>query len=197
MMRVGITGNIGSGKTLVCSVFEHLGVPVYYSDQAGRRISQSAEVISEIAAVFGKAVLQADGQIHRKALSAIVFNSKAALQSLNAIIHPRVRADYEKWCLAHASAAYTLMESAILFEHAFYQQMDYNICVQAPKPLRVQRVMQRDGVAKEAVEARMANQWPEDKKIVLSDFVIYNDGKQMLIPQILDLHRTLLDNIGA
>ncbi len=193
MIHLGITGNIGSGKTVVCTVFEHLGVPVYYSDSAGRRISQSAEVISEIGTVFGKEVLQANGHINRKVLSSIVFANNVALQKLNAIVHPRVRADYQEWCLMHSSAAYTLMESAILFEYDFYQQMDYNICVSAPKSLRVHRVMQRDRMAKKAVEARMANQWSEERKIVLSDFVIYNDGKQMLIPQILDLHRTMLD----
>ncbi len=191
MIHVGITGNIGSGKTLVCSIFEALGIPVYYSDRAGKRLSQHPEIIKEISTLFGKAILQQDGQINRQALADIVFNNTEALAQLNKIIHPRVHKDYKAWRNQQQYAPYTLMESAILFEHGFYTQMDYNICVSAPKAIRIQRVMTRDGISQSTVEARMGNQWTEDKKNAFADFIIHNDGNTMLIPQILALHNKL------
>lgn len=191
MIHLGITGNIGSGKTTVCHIFEALGIPVYYSDEAAARLRQTPEVAALIQQHFGPNVLHSDGSIDRQALGVIVFNDKAALAALNAIIHPRVRHHYQQW-QQQQHAPYTLMESAILFEHQLHQQMDYNICVTAPKLLRIARVMQRDQLSRQAVQARMQHQWPQAKKIALADFLIHNDEKQGLLPQILQLHTQLL-----
>lgn len=192
MLRIGLTGNIGSGKTLVCHIFAQLGVPIYYSDKAGKRISEQSEVRKAISNTFGTSVLQTDGSLNREALANIVFTNRAALNKLNHIIHPHVRNDYAQWCNTHSLYSYTIMESAILFEHKLYQTMDYNICVSAPSTLRIQRVMHRDGINQKAVKIRMQNQWEEAKKTAMANFVIYNDEQQMLLPQILRIHEHLL-----
>jgi dephospho-CoA kinase len=192
MIKVGLTGNIGSGKTTVSRLFEIIGVPVYNADLQGRLISQHPDVISEIITVFGSDVVDSEGLLNRKAVAAIVFNDALKLQQLNAIIHPKVRLDFTDWCNARLSAPYVIHESAILFESGLSKLFDKTIMVTAPDALKLERVMSRDGVSEKDILSRMANQWPDAQKTAHSDFVIVNDGKSSLIEQVFSIHQVMM-----
>lgn len=190
-MKIGITGGIGSGKSSVAKVFEVLGIPVYYADDAAKRLMNTNEELKEkIQLQFGSDVYK-DGKLDRKYLSEIVFNNPEKLQLLNAIVHPATLKDAEKW-MQHQSTAYSLKEAALIFESGAHESLDYVIGVTAPAPLRIQRTMQRDGITREDVIARMDKQMDETIKMKLCDFVLTNDEQEMLLPQILALHEKLL-----
>lgn len=191
MMRVGLTGNIGSGKTTVCRLFEFLDVPVYYADEKGKLVLESAEVKSEIAERFGTEYIGEDARPDKGKLAELVFNDKKKLHELNAIIHPKVQMDFEKWVAGHHNSAYVIMEAAILFETGRYKDFDNIILVTAPRELRLQRVCERDNVSQKDVLARMKNQWEEERKIPLADVVIHNDGKELLMPLVEKIHDQL------
>lgn len=192
MLKVGITGGIGSGKSSVCKIFEVLGVPIYYADDRAKALmTTNTDLIAGIKERFGEAAY-VNGQLDRGYLAGKVFNNKEALAALNALVHPAVALDAERWHKEHLKAPYTLKEAALLFEAGSYKQLDKIIVVTAPKKVRIQRVMQRDNVTAELVEARMNNQWPEEKKVALADYVIDNSGEQELIDQVMQLHQQLL-----
>ena len=192
MLKVGITGGIGSGKTIVCNVFELLGIPVYYSDEESKGLLDNNAVVKEnVLKIFGNDILTDSGIIDRKKLSALVFEDKTKLQQLNAIVHPAVAKHFDEWVKLHATGNYILKEAAILFESGADKQVDTVITVTAPLELKIQRAISRDKISKEQVEQRMSNQWTDEKKIKLSEFVIYNDEDQMLIPQVLKIHELL------
>ncbi len=191
MLQVGITGNIGSGKTTVCRVFEILGVPVYYADLRARAIMEKHEVLEQVVGAFGREVLDENGQLQRKLLAAIVFNNKEKLERLNAIVHPLVREDYRQWVAAQHHQAYVMQEAAILFETGMAASFDKVIVVAAPLELRIARVQQRDGVSRSEVLRRAANQLEEKELIERADFVVHNDDSQLVIPQVLAIDREL------
>ena len=191
MIKVGLTGGIGSGKSTVAKVFEVLGIPVYYADDAAKRLMNEDEDLKEkIQAEFGNAVYK-DGRLDRKYLSEIVFSNPEKLQLLNSLVHPATLKDAETW-MNLQTTTYTLKEAALIFESGAQQYLDYVIGVTAPAPLRIQRTMQRDGVTREEVIARMDKQIDETIKLKLCDFVITNDEQEMLLPQIIELHKKLL-----
>lgn len=192
MLKVGLTGNIGSGKTWVCQVFEALNVPVFYADLEARKILNSKQVISEIKEIFGADMLISDSEIDRKKLAAVVFQNKKELEKLNQLIHPKLRVHFSEWAENHKEYPYVLLEAAILFENGFNKYLDLSITVSAPLEIRLQRVMLRDGSTKEEVLARMDNQWNEKRKIAASNFVIINDGQQMILSQVLKIHQQLI-----
>ncbi len=191
MLKVGLTGNIGSGKTTVCKVFELLDVPVYHADERGKFFLEKTEVIREVAAAFGQEVLTPSRQIDRKKLASIVFESPEALKKLNAIIHPRVREDFEKCHAMQSGCNYTLQEAAILFESGHYRFFDAIIVVAAPRKERIQRVCNRDGVSENEVIKRMDNQLAQEEKVQRADFVIYNHDPHMVLPRVLEIHDQL------
>jgi len=191
MIKVGLTGNIGSGKSLVCEAFKALGISVFNADLEARKILNSKEAIQDIIQTFGDDVLLNKKEINRKKLAAIVFNSKQELEKLNQLIHPLLRQNFQAWCYEREEESYILQEAAILFENDFHTLMNKVITVSAPLNIRLKRVMERDGANKEDVLARMNHQWPDGKKEALSDFVINNDGTEMLLPQILKIHQEL------
>jgi dephospho-CoA kinase len=192
-MKIGITGNIGSGKTTVCKIFETLGIPVYYADiEAKRLMIENTHVVEKIKLLFGLKAYLEDGSLDRKYISEVVFNNPQVLSKLNYIVHPAVREDSERWAKAQKGAAYVLKEAALLVESESYKDLDKLIVVTAPIETRLQRVMKRDHVNKEAVLAREKNQMSEDKKIELADYKINNDGTEALIPQIHKIHQELL-----
>ncbi|MBW6498065.1 MAG: dephospho-CoA kinase [Bacteroidales bacterium] len=191
MLQVGLTGNIGSGKTTVCRVFEILGVPVYYADLRARAIMEKDEVVEQVAGAFGREVLDENGQLKRKVLAALVFNNKEKLERLNAIVHPLVREDYSNWASTKLNHAYVMQEAAILFETGMAASFDKVIVVAAPLQLRIARVQQRDGVGREEVLRRAANQFDEKILLEKADFVIHNDDSQLVIPQVLAIDREL------
>ncbi len=194
MLKVGITGGIGSGKTTVCKVFELLGVPVYYADDASRELLETdTDIKNEIVAVFGKEVIDENDRIIRKKVASLVFGNEQQLKKLNAIIHPAVALHFENWLMKHTKASYILKEAAILFESGAYLQMDKVIAVSAPEELRITRVVKRDQVLPEEVKHRMQNQLTEEERIKRSQYVIINDEQQLVIPQVIQLHKEILD----
>lgn len=191
MIRIGLTGNIGTGKSTVARIFEILGVPVYHADRRAREIANSDKVTEKIALSFGQQVFNSRNQVDRKALAKIVFADKNKLTMLNNLIHPLVEDDFSQWCKLHLDKKYIIQEAAILFESGFDCLFDANILVTAPEELCISRVMARDRVTKEMVFDRIRNQWPQEKKLELADYVIINDEITMVIPQVLDIHQEL------
>ena len=189
MKVVGITGGIGSGKTTACQIFEELGVPVYYADVRARELMTNNETLRDrIIQAFGEEAYL-NGQLNRPYLAKLVFSSKEKLSVLNGLVHPAVADDFDEWLDSQKDATYVLKEAAILFESGAYQDVDISVLVVAPQELRLERVMKRDGTSKEEVLRRMNNQWTQERKVKLADHIITNDGTQMLIPQVLELHK--------
>lgn len=190
MIRVGLTGNIGTGKSTVAKIFELLGVPVYHADREAQKFYREDEVVQQMISEFGEEIYEG-GVINRKKLASIVFKDKDKLQVLNGIIHPLVRQDLNMWFEKMSSHAYAIQEAAILFETGFYKSFDKNIMVYAPEQMAISRVMKRDGVGEQEVKDRMKNQWDSRKKISLADVVILNDESQLVIPQVLDFDKNM------
>ena len=191
MLKIGLTGNIGSGKTWTCKLFEALGVPIFYADLEARKILNNSKTVADISRLFGSHLLNTKNEIDRKALAAIVFNDTLELAKLNQLIHPKLLEEFRLWTEKYRSHKYVIQEAAILFENGFDKMMDQNICIAAPKEVRLERVIKRDKSNSAEVLARMDNQWSDEKKKAAADFVIYNDGLQMVLPQVLKIHEQL------
>ena len=193
MLKVGITGGIGSGKTTVCKIFETLGIPVYYADLRAKEIMNSdAEVILQVKQLFGEDAYSKSGELNRKFIAEKAFDNKDLLQKLNAIVHPAVFQDTLVWFQSHQDKPYTLYEAAIMFESGSYKFLDKVITVFAPLEDRIERTMKRDKLNKEEVMERINKQMPEEEKMKRADFVIYNDYSQPLIEQVLTIHRHII-----
>lgn len=194
MLKVGITGGIGSGKTTVCKIFETLGIPVYYADDRAKWLMEhNEELVKGIKNLFGAEAYTSEGKLNRPYIAQIVFSEKDKLSSLNQLVHPAVGLDGIRWNEAQKGVPYTLKEAALIYESGSYQLLDKVITVFAPKDLRIQRVMARDQVDREAVESRIAKQMSEEEKMERADYVIYNDGNQSLIKQVYKIHKNLSD----
>ena len=192
MLKVGITGGIGSGKTTVCKIFELLGIPVFYADQAAKELMQHDEELKlKLMEKFGTDTYLPDGSINRTYLANIVFTDEAQLAALNAIVHPAVFSAFDQW-LSKQSAQYVVKEAALLFESGSHQLCDFNVLVQAPEEIRIERVMKRDQITREQVMGRIAQQMSDEEKSKLADHLLMNDEKELLIPQIMNLHQKLL-----
>ncbi|MCZ2458829.1 MAG: dephospho-CoA kinase [Chitinophagales bacterium] len=190
-LRIGLTGGIGSGKSMVSRIFELMGVPVYDADDAAKRLmNRDEELKKAIKENFGEEIYK-EGRLDRKLLASIVFNDPRKLELLNSLVHPATIRDAESW-VEKQSAPYIIKEAAIMFESGVNKMMDYVVGVSAPEELRIERVMKRDGVSRKEVLRRMQRQMDEDKKMNLCDFFLVNDEKQLLIPQVLELHQKLL-----
>ena len=191
MLRIGLTGGIGSGKSLIARILRILEVPVLEADaEAKKLMEQDPELIASIKGRFGDHVYSG-GKLDRKGLASIVFKDPAALKELNALVHPAVRRSFTQWA-DRQNAHYVVMEAAILAETGGHSAFDRIIVVSAPEELRIQRVMQRDGVEEESVRSRMKNQASEEERLAIADHVIVNDGRQLVIPQVLSIHEELL-----
>ena len=197
--RIGVTGGIGSGKTTVCHIFEALGVPVYYADARAKWLIAHDPALREaIVALLGPEAYLPDGTYNRAFVSERVFRDSASLAALNALVHPAVERDSQAWHDEQAAkgARYTLKEAALMVESGGHRFLDALIAVTAPEALRIQRVVQRDGLSEAAVRARMGSQLPESEKVALADYVVVNDGTRLLLPQVLAIHRKIL-GLGA
>ena len=191
MLKVGLTGGIGSGKTTVAKVFELLNIPVYYADIEAKRImNEDPELKEQIIRHFG-AKAYPSNELDRSYIASIVFNDKKKLDLLNSLVHPATIKDGNNW-LKNQKSPYSIKEAALIFESGMQEHLDYVIGVSAPAGLRIKRSMQRDAVSEEAVKARMNKQMEEDTKLSLCDFIIYNDEEKAVIPQVLALHDKLL-----
>ena len=193
MIKVALTGNIGSGKSTVVRIFSTLGVPVFYADKEAKLLYKDQRIKKAVRKYFGSAVFDRKQEVDFKKMAAIVFNDALALGEINKIIHPAVFDRYADWMEENKKAAYTLHEAAIVFENHLEDHFDALINVTAPEQIRMERVVKRDGINAEKFHARAKNQWLEEEKNKKSDFIIINDGKQFLIPQILEIHRKLLE----
>lgn len=190
MLKAGITGGIGSGKSTVCQVFETLGIPVFYADDAAKYLMQNdATLKQKIIALLGNDAYN-NGKLNRNYISNIVFNDKEKLSQLNALTHPAVIAYGEQW-MNRQNSSYTLKEAALFFESGSYRNMDIMIGVYAPLQLRISRTMQRDNISEDAVMERISKQMNEEEKMKRCDYVIVNDDKASVIQQVLDLHHKL------
>jgi dephospho-CoA kinase len=193
MLKIGITGNIGGGKTTVSKIFEILGIPVFYADDAAKKVmTADAELISALKNAFGKAAYFDDGSLNRKHIAGIVFNDEKQLAKLNSLVHPAVFRAFDTWAAEISNAPYIMKEAALLFESDSYKMCDKTIMVVAPLELRIKRVMQRDRLIPEEIISRDARQFTEERKMKLADFVIRNDDTELVIPQVLKLHEQFL-----
>lgn len=192
MLRIGLTGGIGSGKTTVSAIFRVMGIPVYYADAAARRIMrEDPDIRKRIIEVFGPESYSQD-RPNREWLSAHVFRDRASTEKMNAIVHPATISDARRW-MERQTGPYAIKEAALIFESGGEGELDMVIGVTAPVELRIQRVMHRDGLTREAVMQRMARQMDENEKMQRCQFVIANDDRTALIPQVLAIHRKLTD----
>jgi len=191
MLKVGITGGIGSGKSTVCKVFSVLGIPVFESDKIAKELMNTdAEIHRQLVDLFGAAVYLPDHTINRKYLAGIVFNDPSLLARLNTIVHPVVRKTFFDWC-EKQQTPYIIHEAAILFESGFYKMMDKTITVVTSERERIQRVMKRDGITPEMVNERIKNQWNDQQRKELADFVIGNNDDELVIPQVIEIDKKL------
>ena len=190
MKRVGITGNIGSGKSYVCKMFERLGIPVFYSDDETKKLYLIPSVKEQIIKRFGEEVYFEDGTLNRKLLSYHLFKNEEAMKFIESVLYPALNQHFDEWCKQQTSP-YVLYESAILFEKNYGKYFDKIIFVSAPEDIRLQRVMKRDDCTEENVRSRMRLQMSEETKISKADFVIYNDGNKALEPQVETIDKQL------
>jgi dephospho-CoA kinase len=187
MLRIGITGGIGSGKSTVAKIFEVLGIPVYYADDASKRLMNENEILKKTIQQHFGAATYTDGILNRKHLSSLVFNDPDKLALLNSIVHPATLKDAAEW-MQKQIAPYVIKEAALIFESGSQEYLDKVIGVYAPAAMRINRVMQRDNVTREEVMGRMNKQIAETIKMRLCDYVVTNDEQELLIPQVLKLH---------
>jgi len=188
MIKVGLTGGIGSGKTTVAKVFETFGIPVYYADDKAKYLmSTNQELKASIIQHFGNASFR-DDELDRKYLASIVFNNKEKLELLNSLTHPFTIRDAEEW-MRQQTTPYIIKEAALLFESGAAEKLDYIIGVYAPQHIRVKRVMDRDKLSVEEVMKRISRQIDEEMKMKLCDFIITNNDQQLVIPQVLELDK--------
>lgn len=174
MIRIGITGGIGSGKSTVCRILEEHGAPVYDSDAHAKRLmNEDSELRRELTAEFGERTFE-NGVLNRAYLASLVFSDAERLQRLNQLVHPAVRKDFREWCSACSDKDYVILESAILFEAGFDSEVDKTLAVVAPVQLRIERVCKRDGMTQEEVERRISNQMSDDELQARADYTIAN-----------------------
>lgn len=196
LRRIGLTGNMGSGKTLVASVFGFLGIPVYNADLRARTLmEESSHLRFGIQELLGPTAYLEDGSLNRAGIAAKVFSYPVLLQALNALVHPVVAQDSRQWA-EQQSAAYTLHEAALLVQSGAFKDMYANILVAAPELMRIDRVRLRNKWSDKEILDRLRNQWPEEKLRPYCRFEIRNDGSLSLIEQVLAVHRGILKELG-
>jgi len=193
MIKVGLTGGIGSGKTTIAHFFEILGIPIYYSDSKAKALMmRNLSLKKQLIDVLGRTAYLETGELNRKYISDLIFNNQLLLEQINAIIHPFVEEDFEDFCSLHKDKSYVIKESAILIETELYKQLDKIILVISESTQRVQRVMDRDALSQESVLQKISKQFTDQEKRKFSDYIIENNNNKLLIPQLLSIHNQLL-----
>ncbi len=196
MYYVGLTGGIGSGKSLICKMFGVLGIPYYNADEKAKDMINTDRVIHDkLIKEFGNDIYT-DNKVNKEKLGEIIFNSTTALKKVNSIVHPRVINDFFLWAKEKEYASYVILESAIIFENELAHNFDMVITVSAPEEMRLQRVMQRDGVDKIKVRERINNQMSDEEKNTLADMCIINNEQKLVLPQVLNVHDSILKKLN-
>ena len=194
-LLVGLTGGIGVGKSFCAEIFKWLAVPIYNSDTEAKKIMvEDPEVKTAIIDLCGPKSYTDAGQLDRGHIASIIFSDNRKLAQINAIVHPAVGSHFRKWSTHHKDVRYVMQESALIFETGSYKNFDKVVVVDAPLEVRIQRTMSRDSSTQEQVSERISKQYDQKQKVELADFTIYNDGHQMIIPQILRVHSALLNH---
>ncbi len=192
MVRIGITGGIGSGKSYVSRLLQERGVPVYDTDGEAKRLMHTdVDIRRGLTGLLGREAYLADGTLNKPLVADYLFAGPQHAERVNAIVHPRVKADFLRWAAERAGHAFVALESAILFESGFEDIVDVVVTVYAPREVRMRRAVERDGTTEEKIRRRMAAQLDDETKCRLSDYVIRNDGIELLPPQLDDLLKTL------
>ncbi len=194
LLKIGITGGIGSGKSTVCAIFRILGIPVFNADIEARKLYDEPQVKEAIILAFGD-IMYPQGVFDKKAMADLVFQSTDKLKQLNELLHPLVQIQFDRW-LQQQESPYIIKEAALLIEAGSYQQLDALILVTCPMNKRIERVMKRDRVTEDEVLARINKQLSEEDKRALCQYEIINDDRQLLIPQVLQLHHQLMRVAG-
>jgi dephospho-CoA kinase len=187
---IGLTGGIGSGKTMVAEYFKSLGIPVFIADEEAKKLMTSDDIINALSNEFGKDILE-NGIINREKLAQLVFNNPKKLQKLNSIVHPKVKIHFENWVEKHKNYPFVVKEAAILFESGSYEYCDTIITVTCPLEIRLQRVMKRDKTDRESVLKRIENQWTDEQRIAKSDYVIDNLSVEFTKKQVDEILKKL------
>lgn len=187
---IGLTGGIGSGKSTIAGFFKALGVPVYIADEEARKLMDQPEIVQKVQAVFDENVIE-NNALNRKKIAELVFSAPEKLKKLNSVIHPEVKNHFLSWVKAHKEYPFIIKEAAILFESGSYKDCDKIITVTAPQHVRIQRVISRDKATEEQVLERMKNQWPDEKKIKMSDFVIQNTNLEQSKQKVSEILKEL------
>ena len=190
-IKIGITGGIGSGKSVVSKLLQLMGVPVYVADVESKRLTETdPDIRAALISLLGDEVYQ-DGKLNRPLLASYIFGNKDNLTMVNGIIHPRIKDDFRRWAQSHSSYPIVGIEAAILIEAGFTEDVDQVVLVYAPQEIRLRRAVSRDACAAEQIQQRMRNQMPDEDKMAFAHHIIYNDDKQALIPQLGALIKTL------
>lgn len=197
-LQIGITGGIGTGKSLICKIFQTLGVPTYDADSRAKYLMTTDGILmSQIKKEFGDLSYDNQGKLNRNFLGEHVFGDSARLERLNELVHPRVAIDYETWRDLHKEHKYIIKEAALLFESGSYNQLNKIIVVFSPLDLRITRTLIRDKHrSMEQVRDIIKRQWPEEEKLKRADYIIYNDETRLILPQVLNLHRMFLKGVS-
>ncbi len=192
MVTVGLTGGIGSGKSYISKVFQNLNIPVFNSDNKAKSAYQDPVIRELVLDLLGP-----DSYIHGKSntkyIASVAFNNSDTLSQLNSIVHPWLEKQFLTWTGGLTDYPYLIKEAAIIFETGIYQKLDYTICVTAPEQTRISRIISRDNSTETEIAKRIKHQWSDEKKTSLADFIIQNDGKQLVVPQILKIHQALIN----
>jgi len=192
MIKVGVTGGIGSGKSIICKVFSIMGIPVFFSDIEAKKLLTNPKVIEFYRKEIGQPIFDENNNIDKRKLAQILFADKNLLEKVNSFIHPIVNEMFEKWCKEQYNPPYVIKESAILIERELYKNLDYIILVVSDINERINRIIERDKLSKEEILKRINNQWNDEKKMNFANAVIYNNPDNPVIPQVLEIHDKLL-----
>lgn len=193
MKKVAITGNIGSGKSWVCTLFEKVGIPVFYSDPEAKRLYYRDDVREAMKKRFGDEIYLSDNEINKLLLSGLIFNDRKAMRDVECILYPTLNAYFDEWA-EQQDAPYVLYESAIIFEKGLAQRFDATIMVMASRKTRLRRVMLRDHCSEETVRERMKKQWSDKRKSTIADYIIHHDSdddEEALMQQVMQVHKAL------
>lgn len=195
MYAIGVTGGIGSGKSLVCNIFRVLGMPVYNADErAGRIMETDPDLREALTGYFGERFYR-DGKLNRPMIAHRIFSNEKDRNFVNSLVHPAVQADFLEWSVNQDRAAYVIEEAALLFESGSWEKLDRTVLVSAPVNLRIERIMCRDGIKRSEVKARMASQIKVEEAEKLADHIILNDEKAFLLPQVLGIHDEIMEGL--